>query len=263
MTDTSIRLTVFILILTAMLVWEKSSAFISTQPRFTKRWFNNVGISVLNSIALSLLGPLSALAVAHWAISHKVGLFNFLDVPAYLSMILSIIFLDLAIYTQHLAAHRFNWFWRIHRMHHADPFFDVTTAIRFHPLEILLSAFIKMTIIVFIGAPVIAVLTFEIILSAMALFNHGNISLPKKIEPAVRWFFVTPDMHRIHHSQLKSEHHSNFGFNLSIWDRIFKTYTKQFRDDNFSIGLSEFHDKKENSTMVGMLTMPFKATPKN
>jgi sterol desaturase/sphingolipid hydroxylase (fatty acid hydroxylase superfamily) len=202
--------------------------------------------------------PFTGVQVALWSTSKSLGLLPKFVEHQVLAIVIAIVLLDLAIYVQHWAAHRFRWFWRLHRVHHSDEQYDVTTSVRFHPFEILLSLLIKAAVIIVIGAPAEAVILFEIILSAMAVFNHANITLPKRMEPWIRGVFVTPSMHRIHHSQEFNEHNSNYGFNLSIWDRIFGTYTKTSACSPISIGLNGFKDQQDISTLRGLLKIPFR-----
>ena len=258
------RLAVFVIIFGLMWGWERRAGYSKPKHRISQRWANNLLVSIINTFSLKLLGPLSAISVSLWAETHNIGLLNKWALPTLAAMVITWVVLDFAIYTQHYLAHRWTWFWRIHRMHHADPFFDVSTAIRFHPVEILVSAFIKMAFILLLGAPIMAIVLFEMILSGMAMFNHGNVSITPSLESRLRFFIVTPDMHRIHHSQRAAEHHSNFGFNLTLWDRLFGTYTQRQYDQNFRIGLPEFTDTKINSSLLGMLTIPLRSDrPKN
>jgi sterol desaturase/sphingolipid hydroxylase (fatty acid hydroxylase superfamily) len=167
--------------------------------------------------------------------------------------------MDLIIYLQHIIAHIVPIFWRLHRVHHADLDYDVTTGARFHPIEIILSMLVKFATITLLGAPAVAVILFEVILNGMAMFNHGNIKLPKKVDNILRLIFVTPDMHRVHHSTERDETNSNYGFNLSVWDRLFGTYIEQPRKGHTDmvIGIPEFRSERESSWITGMLVMPF------
>lgn len=215
-----------------------------------KRWPTNLGIIVLGSLLVRLLAslatllavPLIAVAAAVFAARNGWGLLNLVAWPSWLEDALAFVVLDFAIWLQHLLAHRIPILWRLHRMHHADRDIDVTTALRFHPLEIGLSMLYKVVWVLVLGAPADAVIAFEVILNALAMFNHANVALPARAEPFLRALLVTPDMHRVHHSVRASEHHANFGFNLSIWDRLFATYVAQPRDGHagMTIGLPEF-----------------------
>jgi sterol desaturase/sphingolipid hydroxylase (fatty acid hydroxylase superfamily) len=210
----------------------------------TRRWLTNVGLLVVSSISLRVIFPAAAVGAALWAETQGFGLFPLLGMPSWLAGILAIVVLDFAVWLEHVVSHKWPLLWRIHRVHHADPGFDLTTALRFHPIEIILSMFWKALVIVALGAPAWAVLIFEIVLNGAAMFNHANLSLPPRFERWVRLLIVTPDMHRIHHSTDRRETDSNYGFNLSIWDRLFRTYTPEPArgQDGIEIGLSEYRD---------------------
>lgn len=210
----------------------------------TRRWLTNVGMLVISSVALRVLFPAAAVGTALWAESLEIGVFNQFDFPLWLAALISIIVLDFAVWLEHLLSHKIPILWRIHRMHHADTGFDVTTALRFHPLEIVLSMLWKAAIVVALGAPAWSVLIFELVLNGAAMFNHANISLPVRIDRIVRLLVVTPDMHRVHHSTDRRETDSNYGFNLAIWDRIFATYTDQPAKghQDMDIGLADYRD---------------------
>lgn len=173
---------------------------------------------------------------------------------------IAVLVLDLAIYLQHVAFHFLPTLWRLHRVHHADMDFDVTTGLRFHPLEIVLSMLIKFAVVIFIGAPVLAVIVFEIVLNAAAMFNHGNVRLPKSLDRLLRWVIVTPDMHRVHHSVIVKETNSNFGFNFSWWDRLFATYRAQPKagHEQMDIGFTQYREVKQSQGLWGMLLIPFR-----
>jgi sterol desaturase/sphingolipid hydroxylase (fatty acid hydroxylase superfamily) len=183
--------------------------------------------------------------VAGLAEARGWGLFNGMEAPFWLAFIASLLLLDLIIYAQHVVFHKIPLLWRLHRMHHTDLDFDVTTALRFHPLEIVLSMLIKLAVVILLGAPAVAVMVFEVILNATAMFNHGNVGLPPWLDQRLRWLLVTPDMHRVHHSVLVEETDSNFGFNLPWWDRLFGTYRDQPREGHtgMTIGLDYFRDE--------------------
>ena len=222
------------------------------------RWFGNLGIVVINSVALRLLFPISAVQLAVWAGEKGWGIFNIMDFPYWLLVALSIILLDFIIYLQHVMFHAVPTLWRLHMMHHADLDYDLTTGIRFHPIEIIVSMGIKFSAIVLLGAPAFAVVVFEILLNGMAMFNHGNFYIPLGLDRVLRWFVVTPDMHRVHHSVFPSETNSNYGFNLSWWDRIMGTYRAQPRlgHQDMTIGLNQFRDPSK-LTLPWMLILPF------
>lgn len=216
-----------------------------TQARFI-RWPSNLGIVALNTFILRVIFPTTAVGFGVIASKNEWGVFNQVDLTMSLKIILSVIILDLAIYLQHMAFHLVPVLWRLHRMHHADLDFDVTTGARFHPIEIILSMGVKFVVIGLIGIPAAAVLIFEVLLNATAMFNHGNIFLPAKVDQWLRLIVVTPDMHRIHHSIYGDETNSNFGFNLPWWDRIFQTYCDKSKEDQktMTIGINLFREKK-------------------
>lgn len=222
------------------------------------RWFTNLAIVVLDSIAVRLIFPAAAVGVALWAETSGWGLFNLIEVPFWLAALTSIVALDFAVWFSHVLSHKIPIFWRFHRMHHSDRDFDVTTAIRFHPVEILASMLYKVAWVVALGAPAVAVILFEIILNGCAMFNHSNLRLPLALDRVLRALIVTPDMHRVHHSSIVNETDSNYGFNLSIWDRVFKTYVDQPRlgHPDMEIGLADYQDERPVS-LIWSLKMPF------
>ncbi len=227
------------------------------------RWLNNLGLATLNTVILRLLFPAAAVGMAIVATDKGWGFLNVFSLPSTVSLILCLVVLDFVVYLQHVLFHAVPILWRVHRVHHADLDYDVTTGSRFHPIEIGLSMFIKFTVILVLGPPVIAVVFFEIILNAMAMFNHGNIRLPLALDRVLRLIVVTPDMHRVHHSVDKRELNSNFGFNLSIWDRLFATYIAQPRQDheNMIIGIQDFREPSQVDGLLGMLVLPFLKGP--
>lgn len=230
-----------------------------SQPR-RSRWFTNWGIIVIDTLtlrAMALLLPLLAVGAAYDAAANGWGLFNALDWPVWLEVVLAVLILDLAIWAQHLVTHKVPALWRLHRVHHADVDIDVTTAIRFHPVEIALSMLLKIGLVYLMGPAGIAVILFEIILNGTAMFNHANIKLPLWLDAILRKLLVTPDMHRVHHSVDRAEHDSNYGFALSIWDRIFGTYIAQPTGghDAMAIGL-EWQDDRP-SKLGWSLALPF------
>ncbi|MEP3435819.1 MAG: sterol desaturase family protein [Hoeflea sp.] len=229
----------------------------------SRRWVTNLAMVVLSSVALRIVFPLAAVGTAVWAQSSGYGLFPFLGLPLWVAGIMAFIVLDFAVWLEHVVSHKWPWLWRIHRMHHADTGFDLTTALRFHPLEIVLSMVWKAAVIVALGAPPVAVLVFEIVLNGAAMFNHANIKLPKAVDAVLRLLIVTPDMHRIHHSTDHRETDSNYGFNLAIWDRIFSTYTHVPRrgDTGIEIGLAEWRDG-QTANLGWALALPFRFPPK-
>jgi sterol desaturase/sphingolipid hydroxylase (fatty acid hydroxylase superfamily) len=254
-----IRLVCFLGVFAIMAGWELLAPRRRlSQPKMS-RWLNNVGLVIFNTALLRLLFPLAAAGVAATAELNGWGLFNRLDVPGWLALLASVVILDTAIYLQHVMLHAVPLFWRMHRVHHADLDFDVTTGNRFHPFEILLSILIKFAVIVLLGPPVVAVVVFEVLLNATSMFNHSNVRLPAPLDALLRRVIVTPDMHRVHHSHLDHETNSNFGFNLSIWDRLFGTYRDQPEEghEHMVIGIDTFRDAAHCVNLRGMLGMPF------
>jgi sterol desaturase/sphingolipid hydroxylase (fatty acid hydroxylase superfamily) len=230
------------------------------QPAYNRRqrWPINLGLAVCNNLLLRLSVGAVAYRSAVWAADNDYGLLNAPTVPHGFAAALTLLSLDLAIYAQHIAAHRWKWFWRLHQVHHTDLDFDASTAVRFHPLEILLSMLYKVALIIAIGADPLSVVAFEIILNGCALFNHGNVYIPPRLDRLLRYAVITPDMHRIHHSALRTETDSNYGFSLSCWDRLFKTYTAVPRQDHaaMTIGLASFRDVQELG-FLKLLLLPF------
>ncbi len=225
----------------------------------SKRWFNHIGIVFLNSTLLRLLFPTAVIGMAIYANNNDIGLFNILALSPIVSIILSILLLDLLIYTQHRLFHTIDFFWKFHKVHHTDMDYDLSTGFRFHPVEIILSMFIKITFVFILGAPVISVLIFEVILSTLSVFHHSNINISNNLDKILKYFVVTPNMHRIHHSVYHEELNSNYGFNLTIWDRLFKTYTSKPKDSytKMKIGLKNFQDEKKTVSIISMLKIPF------
>ncbi len=226
------------------------------------RWPSNLGLLVVDVVALRLIASGAAVAVAIAADTGGWGLLNAIGLPAWFDVLIAIVALDLAIYFQHVMFHAVPTLWRLHRVHHTDLDFDVTTGIRFHPIEILISTIIKCAAVATIGAPAVAVLVFEILLNATAIFNHANASVPSSVERWLRWLLVTPDMHRVHHSIRYNETSSNFGFNLPWWDRLFGTYKAQPEagHDAMIIGVDAFRDPEEHS-LYRLLLQPLRTTP--
>ncbi|CZF77937.1 sterol desaturase family protein [Grimontia marina] len=225
-----------------------------------KRWLNNIALMMLNTAVLRAIFPLAAAGFAAWCSRQGIGLFNILDAPLWLSVILSIVILDGIIWFQHKLFHTVPLLWRLHAVHHADRDLDVTSGARFHPIEILLSMLIKFVAIALLGVPVVAVILFEVILSGMALFNHSNVAIPLSIDRWVRKVLVTPDMHRVHHSIHRYESDSNFGFNLAIWDRLFNTYRAQPEEGHYgmTIGIKSQREEKHVVWLTGLLALPFR-----
>ncbi|MGH8623528.1 MAG: sterol desaturase family protein, partial [Burkholderiales bacterium] len=219
----AIRIAAFVAVFALMAAWEVAAPRRALTLSKGRRWLANLGVTLLNAALLRVLFPAATVGMALAAGERHWGLFNALAVPAPLAFALSFLALDLVIWVQHVAFHRVPLLARLHRMHHVDLDFDVTTGLRFHPVEILLSALIKLAAVAALGAPAAAVLAFELALNLGSLFNHGNVRMPGGVDRVVRWLIVTPDMHRVHHSIVPEEINSNFGFFLSWWDRLFGT----------------------------------------
>ena len=257
--ELSVRLGCFFGIFALMALWE----VLAPRRRLTTskplRWASNLGIVALNSLLLRLLFPAAAVGMAVLAQARGWGLLNNFAVPEWLAVALSVLALDAAIYLQHVMFHAVPALWRLHRMHHADLDFDVTTGARFHPVEIVLSMLIKLAAVAVLGPPALAVLIFEVLLNATAMFNHANAYLPLRLDRVLRWLVVTPDMHRVHHSVEAHETNSNFGFNLPWWDRLFGTYQAQpgAGHEAMTIGLRGIRDRRRCATLPGMLALPF------
>jgi len=253
------RFTIFAVVLLVMMVWELIAPRRQlTQSRW-RRWSANFGLSLLSMIIMRVTIASAALLAAVFASEQHWGLLNLIELPTWLTLALGIVLLDLAIYGQHRASHKWSWLWRLHKVHHTDLDFDVTTAIRFHPIEIILSMCYKVILTLIIGVNPFAVIAFEIILSSCALFNHSNIKLPLALDRIVRLILVTPDMHRVHHSIIQVETDSNYGFSISIWDRIFHSYIDQPKrgHNNMTFGLAHYQHVQD-VTMPRLLLMPFK-----
>jgi len=257
--ELAVRLGAFLGVLALMAVWEWLAPRRALAVSKARRWASNLGIVFLNSALLRIIFPATAVAIAVLAQERGWGLLNQHDAPFAIAVVASVIALDLAIYLQHVMFHAVPALWRLHRMHHADLDFDVTTGARFHPIEILLSMLIKLAVIVVIGPPAVAVMIFEVLLNATAMFNHANVRLPPAADRLLRLVLVTPDMHRVHHSVEEHETNSNFGFNLPLWDRLFRTYKAQpdAGHERMTIGIRGYRAPKLVSDLPGMLVLPF------
>jgi sterol desaturase/sphingolipid hydroxylase (fatty acid hydroxylase superfamily) len=255
-----IRLGFFLGIFAVMALWEMAAPRRSLSLSKALRWLNNLGLVVFNTILLRILFPAAAVGMAAFAADHGWGLLHYHQTPAWLAIPIAVIAMDFAIWLQHVMVHAVPVLWRLHRVHHADPDYDLTTGARFHPLEIILSMLIKFATIMVLGPPIVAVILFEVILNGMAMFNHGNVRLPLALDRVLRWLIVTPDMHRVHHSVEDDETNSNFGFNLSCWDRLFGTYRDQPRGGHrgMTIGIRGYREPREVSWLPGMLVLPFR-----
>ena len=263
LSEPTVRLIAFAAIFVSMAAFELFSPRLERDELMgavkAKRWFTNLSILVISSVALRVVFPLAAVGTALWAQENGYGLFPLLGTPAWIAGIIAFVVLDFAVWLEHVASHKFRILWRIHRMHHCDPGFDVTTALRFHPLEILISMVWKALIILALGPPAIAVLVFEIVLNGTAMFNHSNVKLPLPVDRLLRLVLVTPDMHRVHHSSDHRETDTNYGFNFPFWDRIFRTYHAQPRlgHRDMDIGLKDY--RGDAPTKLGWsLLLPFR-----
>ncbi len=258
-TEPQLRLIVFLGVLVAMAVWELAAPRRRREIPRVIRWTNNLGLVVIDTIVLRLSFPILAVGLAVIAQDRGWGLFNIIEAPGWFAVLVSIVILDLVIYLQHVMFHAVPALWRLHRMHHADLEFDVTTGLRFHPVEILLSMGIKLAMVMALGPPAVAVLIFEVLLNATAMFNHSNIRLPMLVDRFLRLIVVTPDMHRVHHSIIPEETNSNFGFNLPWWDRLLGTYKAQPKagHEGMTIGIEQFRTGRD-LWLDRMLVQPVK-----
>lgn len=257
--EITIRLGFFFGVFAIMALWEWLAPRRALTVSKALRWASNLGVVLLNTVLLRLLFGAAAAGVALFARDQAWGLLNYFDMAFAFAVVVSVIALDFAIYLQHIMFHAVPALWRLHRMHHADLDFDVTTGARFHPIEIILSMLIKFAVIIVLGAPVLAVIVFEVLLNATSMFNHSNVRIPRALDRALRWFVVTPEMHRVHHSIEDDETNSNFGFNLPWWDRLCGTYRDQPRagHEAMTIGISSFRDVAQCESLPRMLLMPF------
>ncbi len=263
--ELAIRLSAFFGIFAVMATWEILSPRRKLLISKLQRWLNNLGLVAINTLLIRLIFPAAAVGMASYVTDHGWGLFNTVQFPIWLIVVFSVVLLDMVIYLQHVMVHAVPALWRLHRVHHADPDYDVTTGARFHPLEIILSMLIKFATIAALGPPVIAVIIFEVALNGMSMFNHGNVGLPGWLDRRLRWLLVTPDMHRVHHSVEVDETNSNFGFNLSIWDRLMGTYRDQPRKGHteMTIGLESIKNPQRTTRLPGMLMIPFQGGDDN
>lgn len=231
----------------------------------SRRWLSNLGVMLLDTFLVRLILSAAIVGGAEFAGIQGWDLLNYLNMPAWFGILVAVVTLDLAIYLQHVLFHAVPALWRVHRMHHADLEFDVSTGVRFHPIEIVLSVFIKLGVVVALGLPALGVLLFELLLNATSLFNHSNVRIPSRIERVLRWLLVTPDMHRVHHSIDAPETNSNFGFNLPWCDRLFGTYRAQPRrgHNGMTLGIKAFRDPDLCASFVGLLRLPFMGATQN
>jgi len=259
--EIAVRLGFFGGVLLVMTLWELLAPRRPLTVRKAPRWASNLGLVALNIVLARLLIPVTAVAAAIVAQSRGWGVLHLIDWPFWVELVLALLVFDLTIYLQHVLFHAVPLLWRLHLVHHADLDFDVTTGLRFHTLEILLSALIKLAAVVVIGPSAMAVVIFEVLLNATAMFNHSNVQMPAWLDTALRWLVVTPDMHRVHHSVIRREANSNFGFNLPWWDFLLGTYRGQPHEghDGMTIGVTHLRDELEVDRLPRMLVIPFRA----
>lgn len=260
--DSILRFSIFAIVFagvaTLEVFWPRRKQILTRRDR----WPGNIGLTILNVLLMRFILPLSLTGFADMANQNGLGILSQITMPLTIQIFLSIVLLDLVIYAQHVVFHQIPFLWRLHRVHHADTEIDITTALRFHPIEILISMAIKFTAVAAIGTPAEAVLLFEIILNACAMFNHGNLRLPNNVDSILRHFLVTPDMHRVHHSVIVAETNSNYGFNIPLWDWLFGTYCAQPKHGHtdMTIGLNQFRNPREEN-LIRLLTQPFRKSP--
>ncbi|MFC1671148.1 sterol desaturase family protein [Spirochaetota bacterium] len=262
MNEATLRITFFLFIFLIMAMWEILAPKRVLSEKKITRWSNNLIIVIFNAILNRVIFPIIPVGMAILSVKNNWGLLNNFHIPDIFNVIFSIIILDLAIYIQHVMFHTLPVLWRLHLVHHADLDIDVTTGLRFHPIEIIISMVIKLSVVYILGPSPFAVLIFEIALNGTSMFNHGNIRLPRGLDRVVRLFIVTPDMHRVHHSVIIRETNSNFGFNLSCWDRFFCTYRKKpaAGHKGMKIGLAQYRNSEELS-LARLFILPFIADP--
>ncbi len=244
----------FIVFLALQTLWPRRPQGVSGKQRL----LHNAALFVVNSILLKVLIPLTLISASIWSIEQSIGVFNWITTPTWVSVLICVVLLDLAIYGQHVATHRFPLLWRMHKVHHADTDMDVTTSIRFHPIELILSLAYKSVFVILLGAPALAVIIFELLLFVGPVFNHSNTKLPLALDRALRWVIATPDTHRSHHSTIVAEQNTNYGFFLIWWDKLFGTYTDVPKGGHeaMPIGLKDDHDQCDRVDQ--MLTAPFR-----
>jgi|UniRef100_A0A6H1ZHL6 sterol desaturase/sphingolipid hydroxylase (fatty acid hydroxylase superfamily) len=261
--EATIRLVAFLAIFGSMAAFELWSPRLE-RPEMrgalkSRRWLTNLSIVILSSALLRIVFPAAAVGAALWAEANGYGLMRLAGLNGVIAGIIAFVVLDFAVWFEHLVSHKIPLLWRIHRMHHADTGFDVTTALRFHPLEILLSMLWKAAIVIALGAPVVSVLIFEIVLNGTSMFNHSNVRLPDRVDAILRRVIVTPDMHRVHHSTNPAETDSNYGFNFAFWDRLLSTYVHApaLGQEGINIGLNEYRDDRP-AGLWWSLVLPFR-----
>lgn len=257
--ELAVRVAAAVTVFGTMAIWEVVAPRRQLLIGRAARWPSNLGILLVDALTVRLLMPAAAVGAAAVAAQQGWGLFNLLALPYWLAVVLGFLLLDFAIYLQHVVFHHVPLLWRMHRMHHADLDIDTSTGLRFHPFEIVLSMLIKIALVLMLGIPALAVLIFEVVLNATSIFNHANVALPPRIEPIARWLVVTPQMHQVHHSIVRAETDSNFGFNLPWWDRLFGTYrgAPMAGEKGMTVGLPVFRDPTE-LRLDRLLTQPFR-----
>lgn len=265
--EPTLRLVAFFGVLMLMLLWELAAPRRRRDIPRVIRWTNNLALVVIDTAILRLTFPILAVGLAVMAEESGWGLLNNLDMPAWVAIVVSILLLDLTIYLQHVMFHAVPVLWRLHRMHHSDLDFDATTGLRFHPIEILISMCIKLAVVAALGPPAVAMLLFEVLLNATALFNHANIDMPRPLDRILRLVVVTPDMHRVHHSVIPIETNSNFGFNLPWWDHLLGTYRPQPKTGHtgMTIGIEQFRTQRDlwlDRMLIQPVKGPASARPK-
>jgi sterol desaturase/sphingolipid hydroxylase (fatty acid hydroxylase superfamily) len=262
MIEVAVRLACFVGVLLVMAIWEVLAPRRKLTASKPLRWTSNLALSGINSLLARVILPLSAVATAELAASSRWGLLNRFSWPPWLEFLIAVIVLDLTMYLQHVMSHAVPAFWKVHQVHHADLDFDVTTGLRFHTAEILLSMVLKIVVVAAIGPQIWGVLTFELLLNATSMFNHSNVRIPVLLERCMRLLVVTPEMHRVHHSVIPTEANSNFGFNLPWWDYLLGTYRDQPADghERMQIGLRHLRDEQQVERLPGMLALPFRSS---
>lgn len=260
--DIAIRVIAFLSMFGLMASWEAIAPRRKTATLKVSRWIANLSVAVLNTMVIRIVMASGAVGVAMVTAENGWGILNMLHWPVWIEIVLAVLLLDLMIYLQHLGFHAVPVLWKIHMVHHADPDYDVTTAVRFHPVEALLSMVLKMAGVAIIGASPTSVLAFEVILNGMAMFNHANVRMPAFVDRILRWMVVTPDMHRIHHSIFPRENNRNFGFNLPWWDYMFGTYlaSPSRGHERMTFGLKKFRSPA-CLKLLNILKLPFGRSP--
>jgi len=255
--EMAVKLFIFILTFVLMALWESRSVRTPPSGNKPERWLNNLGLSFLSVVVVRVFFPLAGVTIAWVVASHRLGLFNNLEVPSLFAVVLSFINLDWALYYQHRMLHFFPWLWKFHRVHHSDVDLDVATGVRFHFAENLFTLAVKGLVILVLGCPPFAVFWFEVFQNASTLFSHSNVKLPEAFDRRLRWLFVTPEMHRVHHSAVPQETNSNFGFVFGWWDQLLKTYRPQPEAgyDKMKVGLEIFRDPAD-SALPHLLLQP-------